>query len=269
MVREVTPRPRARARPGGLTDGPEHRLVPADRRAASPGTRSSTASTSASACCTSSRGASEERRLHINAIGPVWDGNEVWLLTGGGALFAAFPAVYATVFSGFYLALMLRRWSRSSCGPSPSSSAARSRRRRGGAVWDWAFGLGSLVPALLYGVAVGNILRGLPFDARGNLAVTFLGLLNPYALLVGAPEPRDVRCARRHVPHPQDRGPAAPDGAWSGPSGSGSPGSCSSAWRRSPRSGRRRTSSTTAGPRRSPGASAPSSSWRRSATRSR
>jgi cytochrome d ubiquinol oxidase subunit II len=126
----------------------------------------------------------EERRIHINAIGPVWDGNEVWLLTGGGALFAAFPVVYATVFSGFYLALVLvlvalilRAVSFEFRGKVTSPAWRR--------VWDWAFGLGSLVPALLFGVAVGNVLHGLPFDARGDLDVTLLGLLNPYGLLIG------------------------------------------------------------------------------------
>jgi cytochrome d ubiquinol oxidase subunit II len=126
----------------------------------------------------------EERRLHLNAIGPVWDGNEVWLLTGGGALFAAFPVVYATVFSGFYLAMVLvllalifRAVSFEFRGKVDSPAWK--------AVWDWSFGLGSLVPAVVFGVAVGNILRGLPFDAQGNLAISFFGLLNPYALLVG------------------------------------------------------------------------------------
>ncbi len=126
----------------------------------------------------------EERRVHMNAIGPVWDGNEVWLLTGGGALFAAFPAVYATVFSGFYIALMLllvalifRAVSFEFRGKVESASWRRA--------WDWAFGLGSLLPALLFGVALGNILRGIPIDANGNFTGTFLGLLNPYALLIG------------------------------------------------------------------------------------
>jgi cytochrome d ubiquinol oxidase subunit II len=125
-----------------------------------------------------------ERRLHLNAIGPVWDGNEVWLLTGGGALFAAFPVVYATVFSSFYLAFMLllaflilRAVSMEFRG-KVDSPAWR-------AVWDWAFALGSLVPALLYGVAVGNILRGLPLDADGLFGGSFIGLLNPYSLLLG------------------------------------------------------------------------------------
>lgn len=126
----------------------------------------------------------EEKRKNINAIGPVWDGNEVWLLTGGGALFAAFPAVYATAFSGFYLALMLLL--------AALIARAVSMEFRGKVdspkwrnVWDWAFGLGSFLPALLYGVAVGNVLRGVPIDSSGEFVGTFLGLLNPYALLVG------------------------------------------------------------------------------------
>jgi len=126
----------------------------------------------------------EEKRKNINAIGPVWDGNEVWLLTGGGALFAAFPAVYATAFSGFYLALMLLL--------AALIARAVSMEFRGKvdspkwrSVWDWAFGVGSFLPALLYGVAVGNVLRGVPIDSTGEFVGTFLGLLNPYALLMG------------------------------------------------------------------------------------
>lgn len=125
-----------------------------------------------------------ERRLYVNAIGPVWDGNEVWLVTGGGALFAAFPPVYATVFSGFYLALMLvllglilRAVSMEFRGKVESSAWRR--------LWDLGFGIGSLLPALLFGVAVGNILRGIPVGADGEFAGTFLGLLNPFALLCG------------------------------------------------------------------------------------
>jgi len=125
-----------------------------------------------------------ERRIHLNAIGPVWDGNEVWLLTGGGALFAAFPIVYATVFSSFYLALMLlllaliaRAVSMEFRGKVDSDGWRR--------VWDISFGVGSLVATLLFGVAVGNILRGIPIDESGQFTGTFLGLLNPYSLLVG------------------------------------------------------------------------------------
>ena len=126
----------------------------------------------------------EERRVHMQSIGPVWDGNEVWLITGGGALFAAFPAVYATVFSGFYLALMLVLFALIARAVALEFRGAVDgpRWRR---VWDWAFGLGSLLPALLFGVAVGNVLRGVPITSEGNWAGSFVGLLNPYALLVG------------------------------------------------------------------------------------
>ncbi len=126
----------------------------------------------------------KERRIHFNAIGPVWDGNEVWLLTGGGALFAAFPVVYATVFSGFYVALMLVLVAlifRAVSFEFRSKVESPIWRR----LWDWAFGLGSLLPAALFGIAIGNILRGVPIDAGGNYCGTFLGLLNPYSISVG------------------------------------------------------------------------------------
>jgi len=126
----------------------------------------------------------KERRINLNAIGPVWDGNEVWLLTGGGALFAAFPIVYATVFSGFYLALMLvltaliaRAVSLEFRGKVESNAWKRS--------WDWAFGLGSLLAIVLFGVAVGNILRGVPIDSEGRYLGGFLELLNPYSIVIG------------------------------------------------------------------------------------
>ncbi len=124
-----------------------------------------------------------ERRIHINAIAPVWDGNEVWLLTGGGALFAAFPIVYATVFSGLYLALMLllfalifRAVSMEFRGQVDSPAWRK--------LWDYSFGVGSLLPAILFGAAVGNILKGLPITENGSLNISFFGLLNPYALLI-------------------------------------------------------------------------------------
>ncbi len=126
-----------------------------------------------------------ERRINMNAIGPVWDGNEVWLLTAGGALFAAFPPVYATVFSGFYLALVLllaalifRAVSLEFRGKVDSPAWRR--------LWDWSFGVGSLFPAVLFGVAVGNILRGVPIDAERVYLGSFAGLLNPYSIVVGA-----------------------------------------------------------------------------------
>jgi cytochrome d ubiquinol oxidase subunit II len=126
----------------------------------------------------------EERLTHMGAIGPVWDGNEVWLLTGGGALFAAFPAVYATVFSGFYLAFMVLL-----IALIGRAVALEFRHTAGGAaakrLWDLAFGLGSLLAALLFGVAVGNVLRGVPIGPDGAYRGSFVDLLSPYALLVG------------------------------------------------------------------------------------
>jgi len=125
-----------------------------------------------------------ERRVYLNAIGPVWDGNEVWLLTGGGALFAAFPIVYATVFSSFYLALMLvvaALIARAVSFEFRGKLAGPGWRN----LWDGCFGLGSLIAGLLYGVAVGNLIRGIPIDESGNFTGSFLGLLNPYAILIG------------------------------------------------------------------------------------
>jgi cytochrome d ubiquinol oxidase subunit II len=125
-----------------------------------------------------------ERRILLNAVGPVWDGNEVWILTGGGALFAAFPAVYATVFSGFYLALMVVLLALILRAVSIEfRSKEESPVWRSG--WDVAFALGSFLPALLFGVAIGNVMRGLPIDADGEYAGTFFTLLNPFALAVG------------------------------------------------------------------------------------
>jgi len=126
----------------------------------------------------------QERRVMINAIGPVWDGNEVWLVTGGGALFAAFPNVYATVFSGFYLALMLLLASlifRAVAIEFRSKQPMHWWRQ----MWDIGFAGGSLLSSLLIGTALGNIAWGVPVDANGEFAGTFLGLLTPYPLLVG------------------------------------------------------------------------------------
>ncbi len=125
-----------------------------------------------------------ERRTLMKSIGPVWDGNEVWLLTGGGAIFAAFPSVYATVFSGFYLALMLVIFGlifRAVALEFRSHDESIGWR----AFWDRAFSIGSMVPALLFGVALGNLMRGLPLDESMNFTGTFFTLLNPYSLLVG------------------------------------------------------------------------------------
>ncbi len=124
----------------------------------------------------------DEKEIMRSSIGPVWDGNEVWLLTGGGAIFAAFPNVYATVFSGFYLALMLVLFALIFRAVSFEFYAHDPSWRR---VWDWAFFLGSALPALLFGVAAGNIVRGVPLDKMGEFTGNFFTLLNPYALVLG------------------------------------------------------------------------------------
>jgi cytochrome d ubiquinol oxidase subunit II len=123
-----------------------------------------------------------QKAMLRSSIGPVWDGNEVWLLTGGGALFAAFPAAYAMTFSGFYLAIMLVL-----VGLILRAVAIEFRTRdpEWRAFWDALFFLGSLVPALLFGVALGNVIRGVPIDVQGDYAGSFWGLLNPFALAVG------------------------------------------------------------------------------------
>ncbi|MFA4964679.1 MAG: cytochrome d ubiquinol oxidase subunit II [Thermoleophilia bacterium] len=124
-----------------------------------------------------------ERSVMRASIGPVWDGNEVWLVTGAGAIFAAFPLVYAMTFSGFYLAIMLVLFGlivRAVSLEYRHSDASWAR------VWDGAFFVGSLLPSVLVGCALGNVIRGVPLDAAGDYGGTFLQLLNPYALLVAA-----------------------------------------------------------------------------------
>ncbi|MBN6151232.1 cytochrome d ubiquinol oxidase subunit II [Xanthomonas sp. AmX2] len=129
-----------------------------------------------------------ERRLVVNTIGPVWEGNQVWLVLGGGAIFAAWPPLYAVSFSGFYLAmfvilfaLILRPVGFKFRGKMPSQ---RWRNN-----WDWALFLGGFIPALIMGVAVGNVLLGVPFHFDDTLRVfytgSFFGLLMPFALLAG------------------------------------------------------------------------------------
>lgn len=126
----------------------------------------------------------EDRRVFLNAIGPVWNGNEVWLVTGGGALFAAFPNVYATVFSGFYDAFMLLLFAlifRAVAIEFRSKHPEKSWRTS----WDVAFAISSLCSALLIGVALGNIVWGIPLDANHEFMGNFFTLLRPYPLFVG------------------------------------------------------------------------------------
>jgi cytochrome d ubiquinol oxidase subunit II len=125
-----------------------------------------------------------DRRVLINTIGPVWDGNEVWLLTAGGATFAAFPNWYATLFSGFYLPLFLILAALIFRGVAFEFRAKRAFPAWQ-AAWDQAIFWGSLIPALLWGVAFANILRGVPIGAHESYLGSFFNLLNPYALVGG------------------------------------------------------------------------------------
>lgn len=125
-----------------------------------------------------------ERRITIRSIGPFWDGNEVWLLTAGGATFAAFPQWYATLFSGFYLALLVILLALIVRGVAfEFRHQLDSPRWRGW--WDRMIFVGSVVPALLWGVAFGDILKGVPMNARHEFTGNFFSLLQPYALLAG------------------------------------------------------------------------------------
>jgi cytochrome bd ubiquinol oxidase subunit II len=129
-----------------------------------------------------------ERRIVINTVGPVWEGNQVWLILGGGAIFAAWPPLYAVAFSGFYLAMFLVL-----CAlilrPAGFKYRSKVTDPTWREVWDWALFVGGLVPALIFGVAFGNVLQGVPFRFDETMRMTYegnlLGLLNPFALLCG------------------------------------------------------------------------------------
>ncbi|MFC3690662.1 cytochrome d ubiquinol oxidase subunit II [Chenggangzhangella methanolivorans] len=129
-----------------------------------------------------------ERRVAINTVGPVWEGNQVWLVLGAGAIFAAWPALYAAAFSGFYLAMFVVLWALI-LRPVGFKFRSKVLDRRWRAFWDWALFTGGFVPALIFGVAVGNALQGVPFRFDDELRMTyeggFFGLLNPFALFCG------------------------------------------------------------------------------------
>ena len=130
----------------------------------------------------------EERRVMLNAIGPTWEGNQVWFVTAGGATFAAWPLVYATAFSGFYVALMLTLFALF-FRPVGIEYRGKVKDPRWRDAWDWGLVIGGAVPALIFGVAFGNLLLGVPFhfdtDQRVFYTGSFFGLLNPFALLAG------------------------------------------------------------------------------------
>ncbi|TDR06663.1 cytochrome d ubiquinol oxidase subunit II [Marinomonas communis] len=129
-----------------------------------------------------------ERRIMINSIAPHWDGNQVWFITAGGALFAAWPVVYATSFSGFYMAMILTLAALffRPIGFDYRSKLEGTKWRKN---WDWGIGFGSAVPPIIFGVAFGNLLQGVPFQFDEYLRVTYTGsffaLLNPFAILCG------------------------------------------------------------------------------------
>lgn len=129
-----------------------------------------------------------ERRIVINSIGPVWEGNQVWLILGGGAIFAAFPPLYAVSFSGFYLAMFLILFALI-LRPVGFKFRGKVEHTRWKQTWDWALFVGGAVPALVFGVAMGNVLLGVPFHFTPELRPVYTGgffaLLTPFALLAG------------------------------------------------------------------------------------
>ena len=129
-----------------------------------------------------------ERRLVLNVVGPVWEGNQVWLILGGGAIFAAFPALYAVSFSGFYLAMFLILFALI-LRPVGFKFRSKVEDKRWRAVWDWGLFVGGFVPSLVFGVAMGNVLLGAPFHFDQTLRIFYTGgffaLLSPFAVLCG------------------------------------------------------------------------------------
>ncbi len=129
-----------------------------------------------------------ERRVAINIVGPHWDGNQVWFILGGGAIFAAWPLIYATAFSGFYVVMLLLLWTMivRPLGFEYRSKLASAQWR---GAWDWALFVSGFVPMLVFGAAIGNILQGVPFHFDWNLTSwytgSFIALLNPFAILCG------------------------------------------------------------------------------------
>jgi cytochrome d ubiquinol oxidase subunit II len=129
-----------------------------------------------------------ERRIVINTVGPVWEGNQVWLVLGGGAIFAAWPFVYAVAFSGFYLAMLFILWALI-LRPVGFTFRAKAKLAHWTTVWDWALFVSGFIPTLLFGIAVGNVMQGIPYTFDDTLRMTYSGsffqLLSPFSLLCG------------------------------------------------------------------------------------
>ncbi len=130
----------------------------------------------------------EERRVIINSVGRTWEGNQVWFITAAGAIFAAWPIVYAVAFSGFYIALLLALFALF-FRPVGFDYRSKLQNPRWRSTWDWGLFIGGVVPALIFGIAFGNLLQGVPFhfdnELRAYYTGSFWGLLNPFALLAG------------------------------------------------------------------------------------
>jgi cytochrome d ubiquinol oxidase subunit II len=124
----------------------------------------------------------KDKKAIFSSIAPFWDGNEVWIITGGASLFAAFPQAYATVFSGFYLALMLLLFALIFRAVSIEFWHKDEKRRK---FWEWTFIIGSFLPSLLYGVALGNVIVGIPLNENMDFTGNFFTLLRPYPLIIG------------------------------------------------------------------------------------
>ncbi len=150
-----------------------------------------------------------ERRTVINTIGPFWDANEVWLITAGGAMFAAFPEWYATLFSGFYVALLLMLAALIFRGVAFEFRSKHDNPAWRN-FWDWSIFFGSAIPAVLWGVALSNFIRGVPIDESMNYAGGFFNLLNPYALLCGITSFSSSPCMERCFLPLKRPGPCTP-----------------------------------------------------------
>src|SRR5690625_2208261 len=134
-----------------------------------------------------------ERRVALNIIGPHWDGNQVWFILGGGAIFAAWPLVYATAFSGFYIVMLILLWSMI-VRPLGFEYRSQMPHQSWRNIWDWSLFISGFIPMLVFGAAVGNVLLGVPFHFDGRMVSfytgSFIGLFNPYALVWRSEERR-------------------------------------------------------------------------------
>jgi cytochrome d ubiquinol oxidase subunit II len=160
-----------------------------------------------------------ERRVVINTVGPHWDGNQVWFITGGGAIFAAWPLVYATAFSGFYWAMLAVLWALF-FRPVGFDYRSKIHNPTWRSTWDWGLFVGGAVPPLIFGVAFGNLLQGVPFHSTTpgvHYTGSFWALLNPFALLAGVVSSTMITFHGANYLMHRTQGPVQQRAAW-GPS---------------------------------------------------